>query len=361
MTKVYNFSAGPAVLPAEVLRQAQQELADWHGCGCSVMEMSHRGKEFMEIAAKAEADFRELLAIPKSYKVLFLQGGASQQFAMVPLNLLRGKGKADYINTGEWSKKAIKEAKKFCAVNVAATSEATNFSTAPKQTELKLDADAAYFHYTPNETIGGVEFSYVPETGDVPLVADMSSTILSRPIDVTKYGLIYAGAQKNIGPAGLTIVVVREDLVGHAAATTPTMLDYKTHADSESMYNTPPTYAWYIAGLVFEWLKQKGGLAGMAEINRRKAEKLYAFIDGSNGFYRNPVEKVSRSWMNVPFTLKDATLDEGFLKGAKAAGLIQLKGHRSVGGMRASIYNAMPESGIDALVAYMREFAQKNG
>jgi len=361
VTKVYNFSAGPAVLPAEVLRQAQQELADWHGCGCSVMEMSHRGKEFMEIAAKAEADFRELLAIPKSYKVLFLQGGASQQFAMVPLNLLRGKGKADYINTGEWSKKAIKEAKKFCAVNVAATSEATNFSTAPKQTELKLDADAAYFHYTPNETIGGVEFSYVPQTGDVPLVADMSSTILSRPIDVTKYGLIYAGAQKNIGPAGLTIVVVREDLVGHAAATTPTMLDYKTHADSESMYNTPPTYAWYIAGLVFEWLKQKGGLAGMAEINRRKAEKLYAFIDGSNGFYRNPVEKVSRSWMNVPFTLKEATLDEGFLKGAKAAGLIQLKGHRSVGGMRASIYNAMPESGIDALVAYMREFAQKNG
>jgi len=361
VTKVYNFSAGPAVLPEDVLRQAQQELADWHGCGCSVMEMSHRGKEFMEIAAKAEADFRELLAIPASYKVLFLQGGASMQFAMVPLNLLGGKGKADYINTGEWSKKAIKEAKRFCSVNVAGSGETTNFSTAPKQGDLKLDAAAAYVHYTPNETIGGVEFSYVPQTGDVPLVADMSSTILSRPIEVAKYGLIYAGAQKNIGPAGLTIVIVREDLLGHAASGTPTMLDYKTHADSQSMYNTPPTYAWYVAGLVFEWLKKKGGLAAMAEINRRKAEKLYSYIDGSGGFYRNPVEKVSRSWMNVPFTLKDAALDEAFLKGAKAAGLIQLKGHRSVGGMRASIYNAMPEAGIDTLIAYMREFAQKNG
>jgi len=361
VTKVYNFSAGPAVLPEDVLRQAQQELADWHGCGCSVMEMSHRGKEFMEIAAKAEADFRELLAIPASYKVLFLQGGASMQFAMVPLNLLRGKGKADYINTGEWSKKAIKEAKRFCSVNVAGSGEATNFSTAPKQAELKLDAAAAYVHYTPNETIGGVEFSYVPQTGDVPLVADMSSTILSRPIEVAKYGLIYAGAQKNIGPAGLTIVIVREDLLGQAASGTPTMLDYKTHADNQSMYNTPPTYAWYVAGLVFEWLKKKGGLAAMAEINRRKAERLYAYIDGSGGFYRNPVEKISRSWMNVPFTLKDAALDEAFLKGAKGAGLIQLKGHRSVGGMRASIYNAMPEAGIDSLIAYMQEFSQKNG
>jgi phosphoserine aminotransferase len=361
VTKIYNFSAGPAVLPEEVLRQAQQELADWHGCGCSVMEMSHRGKEFMEIAAKAEADLRELLAIPATYKVLFLQGGASMQFAMVPLNLLRGKGKADYINTGEWSKKAIKEARKSCTVNVAATSEANNFTSAPGQSGLKLDAEAAYVHYTPNETIGGVEFSYVPQTGTVPLVADMSSTILSRPIDVAKYGLIYAGAQKNIGPAGLTIVIVREDLLGHAASNTPAMLDYKTHADNGSMYNTPPTYAWYVAGLVFEWLKTKGGLAGMAEINRRKAEKLYAYIDGSGGFYRNPVDRPSRSWMNVPFTLKDAALDEPFLKGAKAAGLIQLKGHRSVGGMRASIYNAMPEAGIDALIGYMRAFVQKNG
>ena len=349
------------MLPEEVLRQAQQELADWHGCGCSVMEMSHRGKEFMEIAAKAEADLRELLAIPATYKVLFLQGGASMQFAMVPLNLLRGKGKADYINTGEWSKKAIKEAKKFCTVNVAATSEANNFTAAPGQSGLKLDAEAAYVHYTPNETIGGVEFSYVPQTGTVPLVADMSSTILSRPIDVAKYGLIYAGAQKNIGPAGLTIVIVREDLLGHATSNTPAMLDYKTHADNGSMYNTPPTYAWYVAGLVFEWLKTKGGLAGMAEINRRKAEKLYAYIDGSGGFYRNPVDRPSRSWMNVPFTLKDAALDEPFLKGAKAEGLIQLKGHRSVGGMRASIYNAMPEAGIDALIGYMRAFVQKNG
>jgi phosphoserine aminotransferase len=361
VTKVYNFSAGPAVLPEEVLRQAQQELTDWRGCGCSIMEMSHRGKEFMEIAAKAEADLRELLAIPATYKVLFLQGGASMQFAMVPLNLLREKGKADYINTGEWSKKAIKEAKKFCTVNVAATSEANNFTAAPGQSGLKLDAEAAYVHYTPNETIGGVEFSYVPQTGTVPLVADMSSTILSRPIDVAKYGLIYAGAQKNIGPAGLTIVIVREDLLGHAASNTPAMLDYKTHADNGSMYNTPPTYAWYVAGLVFEWLKTKGGLAGMAEINRRKAEKLYAYIDGSGGFYRNPVDRPSRSWMNVPFTLKDAALDEPFLKGAKAAGLIQLKGHRSVGGMRASIYNAMPEAGIDALIGYMRAFVQKIG
>jgi phosphoserine aminotransferase len=325
------------------------------------MEMSHRGKEFMEIAARAEATLRELLGIPANYKVLFLQGGASAQFAMVPMNLLRGKTTADYINTGEWSKKAIKEAKKYCTVNVAATSEATNFSTAPTQTELKLDPQAAYVHYTPNETIGGVEFSYVPETGGVPLVADMSSTILSRPIDVTKYALIYAGAQKNIGPAGLTIVIVREDLIGQTLAGTPTMFDYKIHADNESMYNTPSTYPWYIAGLVFEWLKQQGGLAGMARINARKASKLYDYIDSTGGYYKNPVEKLSRSWMNVPFTLKDAALDESFLKGAKAAGLVQLKGHRSVGGMRASIYNAMPEAGIDALIAYMREFMQKNG
>ena len=361
MAKIYNFSAGPAVLPAEVLLRAQQELTDWHGSGMSVMEMSHRGKEFMSIAAKAEADLRELMAIPANYKVLFLQGGASTQFAMVPMNLLRGKKNADYINTGEWSKKAIKEAKTYCAVNVAASSEAARFTTVPARAEWKLDAQAAYVHYTPNETIGGVEFASIPDTGNVPLVADMSSNILSRPVDVKRFGLIYAGAQKNIGPAGLTIVIVRDDLIGQVLPGTPATFDYKIHADNESMYNTPPTYAWYIAGLVFEWLKGKGGLAGMAAINERKAKKLYAAIDGSKGFYRNPVDPACRSWMNVPFTLADAALDEAFLKGAKAAGLLQLKGHRSVGGMRASIYNAMPEAGIDALIAYMKDFAAKQG
>ncbi len=361
MTRIFNFSAGPAVLPEEVLRQAQDELLDWHGSGMSVMEMSHRGKEFIAIAEKAEADLRALMNIPANYKVLFLQGGASAQFAMVPMNLLRGKKSADYINTGEWSKKAIKEAKKFGTVNIAATAEPTNFTTAPPQKDWKLDPDAAYVHYTPNETIGGVEFSFVPETGNVPLVADLSSTILSRPIDVTKFGLIYAGAQKNIGPAGLTIVIVREDLLGQALPGTPSMFDYKIHADNGSMYNTPPTYAWYIAGLVFEMLLKKGGLKSMAEVNQRKAGKLYAYIDSTGGFYKNPVEKQSRSWMNVPFTLKDAALDEPFLKGTKAAGLVQLKGHRSVGGMRASIYNAMPEAGVDTLIAYMRDFMGKNG
>ncbi|MHB8536174.1 MAG: 3-phosphoserine/phosphohydroxythreonine transaminase [Sulfuricaulis sp.] len=361
MTRVFNFSAGPAVLPEEVLKQAKDELLDWHGSGMSVMEMSHRGKEFIAIAEKAEADLRELMNIPANYKVLFLQGGASAQFAMVPMNLLRGKKSADYVNTGEWSKKAIKEAKRFGGVNVVATAEASNFSTVPPQKDWKSDPDAAYVHYIVNETIGGVEFSFVPQTGGVPLVADMSSTILSRPVDVTKFGLIYAGAQKNIGPAGLTIVIVREDLMGQALPGTPSMFDYKIHADAGSMYNTPPTYAWYIAGLVFEWLKKKGGLKAMAEVNQRKAAKLYAFIDASGGFYKNPVEKHSRSWMNVPFTLKDAAMDEPFLKGTKAAGLVQLKGHRSVGGMRASIYNAMPEAGIDALIAYMRDFMKKNG
>ena len=361
MARVFNFSAGPAVLPEAVLQQAQDELLDWHGSGTSVMEMSHRGKEFMGIAAKAEADLRELMNIPANYKVLFLQGGASAQFAMVPMNLLRGKKSADYINTGEWSKKAIKEAQRYGAVNVAASSEATRFSTVLPQKDWKLDPGAAYVHYTPNETIGGVEFSFVPDTGNVPLAADMSSTILSRPIDVTRYGLIYAGAQKNIGPAGLTIVIVRDDLLGQVLPGTPSMFDYKIHADNESMYNTPPSYAWYIAGLVFEWLKKNGGLKAMAVTNQRKAGKLYAAIDASGGYYKNPVEKPSRSWMNVAFTLKDDKLDEPFLKGAKAAGLVQLKGHRSVGGIRASIYNAMPEAGIDALVSYMQNFMKQNG
>jgi len=369
MTTIYNFSAGPAVLPKAVLQQVQQELVDWHGCGMSVMEMSHRGKEFMGIAAEAEADLRELMGIPANYKVLFLQGGASSQFAMVPMNLLRGKKSADYLNTGEWSKKAIKEAKKYGAVNVVASSEDRNFSYAPTQDQWKLDPSAAYVHYTPNETIGGVEMFWTPDTGSVPLVADMSSNILSRPVDVSRYGLVYAGAQKNIGPAGLTIVIVRDDLIGETVAGTPTMLDYKTHADNESMYNTPPTFAMYTAGLVFKWLKAMGGLTAVERLNREKASLLYDALDAT-GFYASPVAKENRSLMNVPFTLNgkgkheepaDVTLDDLFLKGAQARGLLQLKGHRSVGGMRASIYNAMPIEGVLALVEYLRDFEKSHG
>ncbi|MBK9595169.1 MAG: 3-phosphoserine/phosphohydroxythreonine transaminase [Rhodocyclales bacterium] len=360
MARVINFSAGPATLPESVLRQAAEEMLDWHGSGQSVMEMSHRGKEFMSIAAQAEADLRELMAIPANYKVLFLQGGASLQFAMIPLNLLRGKASADYVNTGEWAKKAIKEAKQYCQVNVVASSEDKNFTYAPAQTGWKLSRDAAYVHYTANETIGGVEFHWVPQTGDVPLVCDMSSNILSKPVDVSKYGLIYAGAQKNIGPAGLTIAILRDDLIGQVLPKTPVMLDYKTHAENESMYNTPPTYGIYIAGLVFQWIKQNGGLAAMEKRNREKAALLYAFLDQSN-FFVSPVAKADRSLMNVPFTLNKAELDEEFLKGAKSRGMIQLKGHRSVGGMRASIYNAMPVEGVKALVDYMKEFEAKHG
>lgn len=360
MTRKYNFSAGPAALPEAVLQQAKEELLDWQGSGMSVMEMSHRGKEFMSIAETAEQDLRELLAIPANYKVLFLQGGASAQFAMVPLNLLRGKTRADYINTGAWSKKAIAEAGRYCEVNVAASSEAEKFSTVPDLVDWNRSSDAAYLHYTPNETIGGVEFPFIPETGDAPLVADMSSTILSRPLDVSKFGVIYAGAQKNIGPAGLTIVIVRDDLIGETLPTTPAMFDYKIHADAGSMYNTPPTYGWYLAGLVFKWLKQQSGLQGMAEINKRKAGKLYNAIDQSD-FYANPVDPACRSWMNVPFTLADSGLDKIFLNEAAEQGMITLKGHRSVGGMRASIYNAMPEAGVDTLISFMAEFERKNG
>jgi len=360
MTRKYNFSAGPAALPEAVLQQAKEEILDWQGSGMSVMEMSHRGKEFMSIAETAEQDLRELLSIPDNYKVLFLQGGASAQFAMVPMNLLRGKNKADYINTGAWSKKAIAEAGRYCEVNVAATSEAEKFSTVPEQSTWHLSSDAAYLHYTPNETIGGVEFPFIPETGDIPLVADMSSTILSRPLDVSKYGVIYAGAQKNIGPAGLTIVIVRDDLIGETLPGTPAMFDYKIHADTGSMYNTPPTYGWYLAGLVFKWLKTQGGLQGIAEINQRKADKLYNAIDQSD-FYANPVDPACRSWMNVPFTLANPDLDKIFLEQAAEQGLVTLKGHRSVGGMRASIYNAMPEEGVDALISFMAEFERKNG
>lgn len=360
MTRVFNFSPGPAALPEEVLQQAREEMLDWQGSGMSVMEMSHRGKEFLSIAAAAEADIRELMAIPDDYKVLFMQGGASSQFAMVPLNLASKDKIVDYTVTGSWSKKAVAEAKRFAKVNIAASTEGSKFTSAPAQAELQLTANASYVHYTPNETIQGVEFPYVPDTDGVPLVADMSSTILSRPVDVSKFGVIYAGAQKNIGPAGLTLVIVRDDLIGQVQDSTPTMLQYGVQAENGSMYNTPPTYGWYLAGLVFQWLKANGGLAGMAEINRRKAQALYSAIDKSD-FYANPVDLNSRSWMNVPFTLADAELDAKFLNEASDAGLKTLKGHRSVGGMRASIYNAMPEAGVKALTEFMAEFERKNG
>ncbi len=357
MTRAHNFCAGPAALPTAVLEQAQQEMADWHGKGLSIMEMSHRSKEFVAVAEQAEQDLRDLLQVPANYKVLFMQGGASSQFSMVPLNLLGDKVQADYINTGQWSKKAIAEAKRYCDVNVAAS---TDFASAPAQGDLQLSSDAAYVHYCPNETIGGVSFDYIPQTGDVPLVADFSSSILSEPLDVSRFGLIYAGAQKNIGPAGLCVVIVREDLLGKAHADTPAMLNYQTAADNGSMYNTPPTYSWYLAGLVFQWLKQQGGLAAMGAVNRRKAAKLYDFIDG-NDFYANPVAIANRSIMNVPFTLFDDSLDATFLAESTAAGLLNLAGHRSVGGMRASIYNAVSEAAVDALIDFMGDFARRYG
>jgi len=358
--RVYNFSAGPAVLPEEVLAQARDEMLDWHGCGMSVMEMSHRGKEFISIAEAAEKDLRELLAVPPGYRVLFLQGGATLQFAAIPMNLLRGKRKADYVHTGEWAKKAIGEAKKFCTVNIAASSEDRNFTYAPKQSAWRLDPESAFIHYTGNETIGGVEFHWIPATQDVPLVCDLSSSLLSRPFDVSRFGLIYAGAQKNIGPAGLTIVIVGEELLGEAQAGTPSVIDYKLQADNASMYNTPPTYAIYVAGLVFQWLKRNGGLARMEQINLAKANLLYDLLD-STQFYRSPVDKSDRSRMNVPFTLHDDRLDGAFLKQAEQHGLTQLKGHRSVGGMRASIYNAMPIEGVRKLADFMREFERRHG
>ncbi len=360
MTRIFNFSAGPAVLPEKVLKQAQEEMLDWHGSGMSVMEMSHRGPEYMAIHAEAETDLRELLAIPANYKVLFLQGGATTQFAAIPMNLLRGKTTADYVNTGEWAKKAIKEAKLFCKVNIAASSEDKNFSYVPPLSAWQLSKGAAYVHVCTNETIGGVEFNWIPHTGDVPLVADMSSHILSRPVDVGRYGLIYAGAQKNIGPAGLAIVIVRDDLLGQTLPGTPMMLNYKVQAENESMFNTPPTYSVYIAGLTFQWLKRGGGLAAMEKHNIAKAKLIYDLIDAGD-FYRSPVAKSDRSRMNIPFTLHDDKLDDAFLKEAKQQGLIQLKGHRSVGGMRASIYNAMPLAGVTTLVDFMRDFTVKHG
>ena len=360
MTRVFNFSAGPAALPETVLQQAAAEMLDWHGSGMSVMEMSHRGKEFIAIHAEAEALLRELLAIPANYKVLFMQGGAIGENAIVPMNMLRGKTSIDFIDTGEWSKKSMKEAKKYAAVNVAASAADSGYTTIPDRTSWKLDPTAAYVHICSNETIGGVEYQFTPEVGAVPLVADMSSNILSRPVEVSKFGLIYGGAQKNIGPAGLTLVIVRDDLIGQALPITPSAFDYKQQAENDSMLNTPPTYAIYIAGLVFRWIKAQGGLVAMERHNATKAALLYDYLD-STGFYRCPVARDCRSRMNVPFKLADESLDAAFLKGAEAAGMVQLKGHRSVGGMRASIYNAMPIEGVKTLVAYMKDFEARHG
>jgi phosphoserine aminotransferase len=360
MSRAYNFCAGPATLPESVLVQARDEMLDWRGTGMSVMEMSHRGDAFVEIAETAEKDVRELAGISDDYAVLFMQGGASSQFSTIPLNLLGDKTSADYVNTGIWSTKAIAEARRYGNVNVVASSEGNGFTSIPDQASWQTSADAAYLHYTPNETIGGLEFDFVPDSAGVPLVADMSSTMLSRPVDVSKFGLIYAGAQKNIGPSGLVVVIIRKDLLGKARKETPTMMNYQVIADNGSMYNTPATYSWYLAGLVFKWLKAQGGVKAMGEINRRKAEKLYGFID-ANEFYTNPIDPRSRSWMNIPFILRDEALNSAFLKGANARGLLNLAGHRSVGGMRASIYNAMPEAGVDTLIQYMTEFAKERG
>ena len=360
MPRVFNFSAGPAALPEAVLRQAAEEMLDWHGSGMSVMEMSHRGKEFIAIHAQAEALLRELLAIPANYKVLFMQGGAIGMNAITPMNLLRGKGSIDFIDTGEWSKKSIAEAAKYAKVHVAASSAATGYDRIPTRADWKLDPAAAYVHICSNETIGGVEYHFTPDVGAVPLVADMSSDILSRPIDVAGYGLIYGGAQKNIGPAGLTIVIVRDELIGQAMAQTPSAFDFKNVSANDSMYNTPPTYAIYIAGLVFRWIKDQGGLSAMAERNRAKAALLYDYLDAS-AFFSSPVQRDCRSLMNVPFKLREERFDEAFLKGAQARAMVQLKGHRAVGGMRASIYNAMPIEGVKALVEFMREFQARNG
>ena len=360
MQRVYNFSPGPAMLPEAVLRRMQEELLDWRGSGMSVMEVSHRGTDFVEFAAQSEKNLRKLLAVPENYRVLFLQGGATLQFAAVPLNIAPAGSVADYVLTGNWGQKAKGEAERYVRVNVAADGAASKFTTIPDPATWRVTKDAAYLHYTPNETIYGVEFHSVPEVSDAPLVVDMSSTLLSRPVDVSRFGLIYAGAQKNIGPAGLAIVIVRDDLLGRARRETPGVIDYKLMADHDSMWNTPSTLSWYVAGLVFEWLEDRGGVAAMAKINERKAAKLYAAIDGSE-FYANPVDKSCRSRMNVPFTLDDPNLDKAFLQESKAAGLTNLKGHRSVGGMRASIYNAMPEEGVDALIAFMTDFEKRRG
>jgi len=361
MRTVFNFSAGPAMLPEEVLKEAQAEMLDWHGLGMSIMELGHRGPEFKIVAETAEADLRELMSIPKNYKVLFLAGGASSHFAMVPLNLMGANKKADYIDTGIWSKKAIAEAKRYGTVNVAATVNMDTPISIPAQSEWNVTSDASYLHYTPNETIEGVEFNWVPQTGNIPLVADMSSMILSRPIDVSAYGIIYAGAQKNIGQAGITVAIVREDLLKEPLPGTPTLYSYKVQAENQSFYNTPPTYSWYIAGLVFAWMKRQGGVRYFAELNARKAKKLYSLIDGQPDFYVNKIRPDCRSQMNVVFDLVDESLVELFLASATKAGLTNLKGHRLAGGVRASIYNAMPEAGVDKLIDFMKDFSRQHG
>jgi phosphoserine aminotransferase len=356
--RAFNFSPGPATLPVEVLQQARDELLDWRHSGMSVMEVSHRGQAFVEVAAAAERDLRQLMSIPANYKVLFMQGGASAQFALLPMNLTAPDATVDYIDTGHWSRKAIEEAGRYCRVHVAADAGG-KYTRVPSQSELRLSASPAYVHYTPNETIGGVEFGYVPQTRGVPLVADMSSSILSRPVDVSQFALIYAGAQKNIGPSGLVVVIVREDLIGKARQDTPKVFDYKAVADDGSMLNTPPTFAWYMAGLVFKWLLAQGGVRAMGERNRLKAEALYSAIDASE-FYENPVAHDSRSWMNVTFTLRKPELDKLFLSEAAQAQLQGLKGHRVVGGMRASLYNAVPLEGVHRLIEFMRDFERKH-
>jgi phosphoserine aminotransferase len=357
--RVYNFSAGPAALPLPVLEQARDELVEWRD-GASVLEVSHRSRAFIAVAERAESDLRDLLAIPPSYRVLFMQGGATAQFAAVPMNLAAAGAHADYLHTGHWSERAIREARRFVEVAVVADQAATSYTTVPDAAAIRPRPGSAYLHYTPNETIGGVEFPYVPDTGDVPLVADMSSTILSRSLDVTRFGVIYAGAQKNIGPSGITVVIVRDDLLREARTGTPSVLDYRAMAQAGSMLNTPPTFAWYFAGLVFQWLKREGGVAEMERRNRAKATALYAAIDSSS-FYSNPVAKSCRSWMNVPFRLARPELEKTFLTEAEAAGLAHLAGHRAAGGMRASIYNAMPMEGVQALVGFLREFERRHG
>ena len=357
--RAYNFCAGPAALPTAVLERAQRELPNWHQRGLSIMEMSHRSADFMSVAHKAEADLRTLLAIPDNYKVLFLQGGASLQFSAIPLNLLGKNNKADYIDTGIWSQKAIEEAQRYGDIHVAASSQANGYSEVPAQSEWQVRDDVAYVHYTPNETIGGLQYDFIPDT-TAPLIADFSSSILSEPLDVSRFGLIYAGAQKNIGPAGLTIVIVRDDLLAQSRPEMPTLLGYAAQAKNESMINTPPTFGWYLSGLVFEWLLEQGGLAAMQQINLQKANLLYGYIEQSE-FYANPIAARNRSIMNVPFTLADSTLEKTFLKEAEAAGLLNLAGHRSVGGMRASIYNAVPLEGVQALVSFMQDFAKQHG
>lgn len=359
MSRVYNFSAGPSAFPESVLLQAQQEMLEWRDSGMSVMEMSHRGKHFSLIAEELESDLRALLAVPENYKVLFLQGGASGQFSLIPQNILNGKTKACYLNTGAWSEKAIKDAGAYCDVVVSASSENTKFTTIPEASGWAIDSDAAYLHYTSNETIHGVEFQSCPDSKGLPLVSDMSSNILSRKIDVSRYGLIYAGTQKNMGPAGVTVVIVRDDLVGHAPKTVPPVFNYAEQAKNQSMLNTPATYSWYLCGLVLKWLKEQGGVEGIEQRNIAKAAKLYQAIDQSS-LYSNPVETASRSRMNVPFILADESLDKPFLAAAEANGLFELKGHRSVGGMRASIYNAMPEAGVQALIDFMAEFERSH-